>query len=95
MSLKNFIAYLQQLLTMIDPLNEYSVALAKNALSATIALAEVSGKADMPTRRAMRGAEAKFRYLAEHAQDFAGTPGNYKENEQKRQRLEMVVYPHC
>ena len=95
MSIKNFIAYLQQLLSMIDPDNDYSVALAKSALTATVALVEASGKVDGMTRRTMRAALHAFNSLAEHAEDFAGTPGMYKENEQKRQRLEMMLYPHC
>lgn len=95
MSLKNFIIYLQQLITMLDPKNEYSVALAKSALSSTIALVRASGKADALTVRAMVHAEDEFRYLVEHAKDFAGVPGYFKENEQKRQRLEMMLIPHC
>lgn len=95
MSLKNFIAYLQQLLTMINPKDQYSIGLAKTALSATISLATASGKVDAVTRRAMNFAVNQFDYLVEHAKDFAGIPGNFKENEQKRQRLEMMLVPHC
>ncbi len=95
MSLKNFIAYLQQLLSMIDPEDEYSIALGKNALSATIALARVSGKADPLTLRAMIRADAQFHDLARNAKDFAGVPGKFLENEQKRTRLEMALIPHC
>ena len=69
MSLNNFISYLQQILSMIDPNDPYSVALGKTALSATIRLAEVSKKADTKTIRAMRIAENQFQYLAENAFD--------------------------
>jgi len=95
MSFKNFIMYLQQILTMVDPKNEYSIALAKTALSSTISLAIASGKVDAPTIRLMRGAEEKFNYLVNHTKDFAGIPGQYLQNEQKRKRLEMFLYPHC
>ena len=95
MSLANFISYLQQLLSMVDPKNKYSVGLAKNALSATIALARASKKADPITIRAMVSAEKEFENLVEHAEDFAGVPGKFKENEQKRHRLEMMLVPHC
>lgn len=95
MSLANFISYLQQLLSMVDPKNKYSIGLAKNALSATISLARASGKADPITIRAMVSAEYEFQNLVEHAKDFAGSPGKYKENEQKRKRLEMMLVPHC
>lgn len=95
MSSRNFILYLQQLLTMLDPKNEYSIALAKNALTTTIALAEVSGKVDPKTLRAMHTAEKQFQELALHAKDFAGKPGHFEENEQKRRRLEMFLFPYC
>ena len=95
MSLANFLSYLQQLLSMVDPKNKYSIGLAKNALSATISLARASGKADFTTLRAMVRAENQFQDLVEHAKDFAGVPGQYKENEQKRHRLEMMLVPHC
>ena len=95
MSLNNFISYLQQILSMIDPNDPYSVALGKTALSATIRLAEVSEKAGPQTIRAMRIAENQFQYLAENAKDFAGTPGRYEENERRRHRLLMTVSPSC
>lgn len=95
MSLNNFISYLQQILSMIDPNDPYSVALGKTALSATIRLAEVSEKAGPQTIRAMRIAENQFQYLAENAKDFAGKPGHYEENERRRHRLLMTVSPSC
>ena len=38
MSFDNFLSYLQQLLSMVDPKNEYSIALAKTALFNTYML---------------------------------------------------------
>ena len=53
MSFDNFLSYLQQLLSMVSPKNEYSIALAKTALSSTIMLARTSGKVDNLTSKAM------------------------------------------
>ncbi len=95
MSLNNFISYLQQILTMVDPKDKYSIALAKSALMSTIALAEASGKVDFQTQRAMRLAEMKFEQLVENAADYAGKPGKYEENERKRNRLKMSIACTC
>lgn len=95
MSLNNFISYLQQLLSMIDPKDSYSVALAKGALSSTIALAIASEKIDGQTHRAMIIAQNQFDYLAENAKDYKGKPGKYDENEKRRRRLLMAISPSC
>ena len=95
MSLNNFLSYLQQILSMIDPKNKYSVELGKSALSATIALAVASEKIEGQTERIMRAANTMFEYLAENAKDFAGKPGRYDENERRRQRLLMTLSPRC
>ena len=95
MSLNSFIAYLQQLLTMVNPKDKYSVALAKSALSSTIALAKASDKIDPLTARAMMAAENEFEYLVENAKDFAGKPGKFEENEKRRRRLQLTLIPSC
>lgn len=95
MSLYNFISYLQQILSMIDPKDRYSVALGKNALSATIALAMASGKVDALTEHAMMRAEGQYFWLAENAKDFSGKPGKFEENERRRRRLLMTLSPGC
>lgn len=95
MSLNNFLSYLQQLLSMIDPKNKYSVALAKGALSSTVSLAIASGKIDGQTERIMRAANTMFEYLAENAKDYAGKPGKFDENERRRHRLLMSLSPSC
>ena len=95
MSMDNFLSYLQQLLTMVDSTDAYSVALAKTALSTIIALAKASGKANSVVLRAMTVAERRFECLVEHKDDFAGIPGEYQENEVKRQRLAHIVRPGC
>ncbi len=95
MTLSNFLSYLQQLLSMVDPRDKYSIALAKNALTATTSLAMASVKADAQTFRAMHAAEREFDYLVENARDFIGKPGDYNENEKRRRRLLMVISPSC
>lgn len=95
MSLNNFLSYLQQLLTMVDPENPYSVGLVKTSLSAIVALAKGSQMVDAFTMRVMIGAEERLQYLIQHADDFKGKPGEYEENRHRRKRLELVCYPHC
>ena len=95
MSLDNFISYLQQLLTMIDKDDAYSVALGKQALLSIIALARISGKADAMTMHCMISAEHEFDYLVQNAQDFVGKPGQYLENKQRRRRLRLALLPSC
>ena len=46
MSMDNFLCFLQQILTMVEPENASSVASAKAALIAVFGLAKSSGKAD-------------------------------------------------
>lgn len=95
MTMDNFLSYLQQLLTMVDPGNDYSIELAKTALSTVFSLAKVSGKADVLVLRTMKSAEAQFVYLAAHKADFVGVPGEYQKNQVKRQRLAHMVIPCC
>ena len=95
MSKDNFLSYLQQLLTMVDPENSYSVALAQAALDATVELVRASAKADSLTVRIMVNAQHEFRYLTSHQKDYAGVPGEYRENEQKRRRLGLILQPGC
>ncbi len=95
MSLNNFLSYLQQVLSMIDPKDKKSVALGKSALSTTIALAIFSEKIDWETRRAMMRTEDIFDYLINYAKDFTGLPGQYDENAKRRRRLLMAISPSC
>ena len=95
MSKKNFLMFLQELLTMVDKDNHYSVALAKNALTSVLAMAQVSRKVDGFTLRMMMRAEADFTRLVSYAEDFAGVPGDFQENEKKRNRLGQMLAPSC
>lgn len=95
MSLINFLSYLQQLLSMVNKEDKYSVSLAYTALTATIELVHASGKADGMTYRAMERAKMEFHYLADHCDEFAGVPGEYQENQRRRNRLRLVLHPGC
>ena len=95
MSMDNFLSYLQQLLTMLDPENPYALALAEAALDATTGLAMASGKADPITIRTMENAKQTFLYLVSHQKEFAGVPGEYKANEQRRRKLGSLLRPEC
>lgn len=95
MSEKNFLSYLQQLLSMVDPEDKYSIALAQMALDATVELARGSGKANPVTLRMMIAAKGMFRRLVAHRDDYAGVPGEYETNKQKRRRLAMMFQPGC
>ena len=53
MSFDNSLRYLQQLLTMVNPKDKYSIALARTALFNTMMLAKASDKADPMTLHAM------------------------------------------
>ncbi len=80
---------------MVDSKNDCSIALAKTALSVAFTLAKSSGKADGIVLRAMMIANGEFEYLIEHKTDFVGVPGEYQENQVKRQRLAHMVMPGC
>ena len=95
MSLNNFISFLQQILTMVNSNDKYSVAFGKSVLSSTIAFAVASEKIDYRTERIMWSAECRFNFLVENAKDYSGKPGNYHENEKRRRRLLMTLEPSC
>ena len=95
MSLESFIRLYQELLTMIDPDNDYSVQCAVSMLHMLYTLAHNSGKASPITIRAMDSGVRNFENLARHRNDFAGKPGDYKGNNAKRQRLKNMLVPSC
>ena len=95
MTLDNFLSFLQQLITMTDPDNDASVALAKNALTSVSALARTANMVDPLTRRAMMKAEVRLEMFLHHREDFAGKPGEYMNNQHKRQRLRSYLAPEC
>ncbi len=95
MTLDNFLSFLQQILTMLDDENPYSIALAFNALNNIVVLAEHSYKTDGLTLRSMYAARRQFEYLVKYRNEFMGEPGEYQMNQIKRQRLAHVIVPSC
>ena len=95
MTMDNFLSFLQQILTMTDTESASSVALAKAAVTAVAGLAKSSKKTNGITLRAMMNAEMYFDALLVHKDDYAGVPGEYQQNQIKRQRLEHMLNPHC
>ena len=95
MSLERYIELLQAIITMTDPKNEEQMLNAKNILKNLLELARSSGMAGGPTMRAMTEGYHEFSMIMRHKQDFAGKPGDYAGNQAKRQRLAMMVAPHC
>ena len=95
MSLENYLMFLQQVITMTDPHDVVSKALAKMSLESVMAMATKSDMADPITLRCMHAALIRFEFLMQHRDDFAGKKGAYLANKAKRQRLEMLLVPHC
>ncbi len=95
MSEQNFLSFLQQVLTMVNPADETSIELGKRALNAVIELALSSRKVSAPVVRMMYVAEGCFDHLIKNADHFIGKPGQYAENEQRRRRLANAIRPSC
>lgn len=95
MSIQNFLSFLQQIITMTDPDNAASVALARNALTAVTALALTSHTIDSLVYGVMKAADLQLENLLRHKDDFKGVPGDYRGNENKRHRLLLVLRPGC
>ncbi len=95
MSEQNFLSFLQQLLTMIDPEDTDSIELGRKALNAVIELAISSHKANASVVRMMMNAENCFDYLVRNAIHFIGAPGQFADNQQRRRRLANALRPGC
>ena len=95
MTIDNFLSFLQQLLTMVDPQNEESIRLGRDALESIVELARSSGKVEPYTLHAMFYAEHDFEVLVRHADEFIGVPGRFELNAKRRRRLRMALQPHC
>lgn len=95
MSLESYIKLYQELLTMVDPENPYSVEQAENILRQILFMARISQKADALTIRCMHAGAHEFSAIVRHRDDFAGKRGDFHGNEAKRQRLMHMLGPHC
>ncbi len=95
MNSDTFLKLLQSLITVIDLDDPASFACGKAIIVNLSGLLRSSGKADHYVIRMVIVAERSFRYLVSHKAEFAGRPGEIKENSAKRHRLEMYLTPHC
>ena len=96
MSTENFLSFLQQLLTIVDPKDQQSVNMVKRLLSDLKTLSDYNTKSfEMFTRKMIEAANLEIDYLIAHRSEFAGKPGKYDANYKKRQRLHMLLAPNC
>ena len=93
MSRQKFLEYLQTILTMAD--TKEQKAYAHMSLIALRDLSRQSNKIDAIVVRMMMMAEQRFEYLWDQRDEFVGRPGEYTENQKKRNRLAMYIAPGC
>lgn len=95
MTYESYIKFLQEVLTMVDNTDPHSIAHAKSLLQVLKGFVASSGMISPLTERIMNMSIAKFDYLAAHKHDFAGVPGDFNNNQRKRDRLAAVLQPAC
>ena len=96
MSIENFLSFLQQLLTIVDPEDPQSVNMVKSLLLDLKILSDHTTKPfGFSTRSLITAANSEINYLIAHSSEFAGKPGEYDANRKKRQRLQFLLTPHC
>ena len=95
MSVDRLICFLQELLTMLEPGNALSVASARAILDNLCGLLRSSGKCSSIVLRIADRFRENFVYYCHHREEFAGVPGEYQQNQAKRDRLRQTLYPGC
>lgn len=95
MNRDTFLKFLQSLITMTDAEDPTSIASAKAILVNLSGLIRSSGMANGQVMRMVMNAESIFENLIVYKEDFAGKPGEVSKNKAKRDRLEMMLFPHC
>lgn len=95
MSKDLFLRLLQTLITITDAGDQRLVELGKSILNNLFELVRESGKCDAYLLRLIHSAYCNFQGLVDNKDSFAGYPGNFITNDNKRKRLEMSLYPHC
>lgn len=95
MNYDTFLKLLQSIITMTDAKDPASIACAKAVLVNLNGLIRSSGMADGAVMRIVYGAERNFDHLVLHKEEFAGKPGEIRQNKAKRDRLRMTLSPHC
>ena len=73
MTQKEFIEFLQKVLTLVEPENICSVALARTAVLSMVTLSMETGKVDKTTAAMMKSAVDDFDNLLKNREQFIGT----------------------
>ena len=73
MTQKEFIEFLQKVLTLVAPENTCSVALARTAVLSMVTLSMETGKIDKTTAAMMKSAVDDFDNLLKNREQFIGT----------------------
>ena len=73
MTQKEFIEFLQKVLTLVEPENTCSVALARTAVLSMVTLSMETGKVDKTTATMMKSAVDDFDNLLKNREQFIGT----------------------
>lgn len=96
MTIDNFLSFLQQMLTILDPSDEKSVDMVRSIILDLKILSEHNSKAfGSATCDIIRRTNIIFDQLVDHRDEFAGVRGDYAGNKSKRDRLLMSLRPHC
>ena len=73
MTQKEFIEFLQKVLTLVEPEKTCSVALARTAVLSMVTLSMETGKVDKTTAAMMKSAVDDFDNLLKNREQFIGT----------------------
>jgi chromosome condensin MukBEF complex kleisin-like MukF subunit len=92
MSIESFVKLYQELLTITEP-DPVSMARAKAILVNLLDLCLSGNKMEFP--RMIAWGIQNFDAIYDHRDEFIGKPGDYKVNEEKRQRLRRAISAHC
>ena len=96
MTVENFLSFLQQLLTIVNPNDQQSVNMVKSLLLDLKILSDHDTKTfGRLTYMTIAAANSQIDFLIEHSSEFAGKTGEYDANYKKRQRLHILLAPHC
>ena len=95
MSYDTFLKVLQSIITMTDTNSPEAVKKSENIIKEIYMLILSSGMADILVTNMAADAVRLFNEIIMFKDDFAGVPGQIRRNKAKRDRLAMMIYPHC
>lgn len=95
MSYDTFLKVLQSIITMTDANSPESIKKSKEIVEGLYQLIASSGMADILVTNMAADAVRLFNEIIMFKDDFAGVPGQIRRNKAKRDRLAMMIYPHC